>query len=219
MRKVKKRDEIPLKWIDEESIARRLRRFNDREVSLKTKNKVGKLIPWLEGMRGKTMPIHKIMNRIYNDIDYFMEREIKPASVCTKGCAYCCKVPVQVSLLEADYIANKTGLKIQKLTKNRYKMPDNVNTYCPLLEQDTGLCSVYVYRPLACRLFATIDSYKFCERSDTKHYIHTFDSQPLFKIVHDFLLVHSKDAGKKLDIAAVAEIRDWFKGKDNSDKK
>ncbi len=211
MRKVKKCDEIPLKNIEPDAIARRLKHFNDREVSQKTQQKLGKLLPWLESHANKNVHLHKVMNRIYNDMDYFMTNEIVPLTVCTKGCAHCCKVPVQVSLLEADYISSKTGVKIQLVSKNRYTMPQSVDTYCPLLDQATGICSVYQYRPLACRLFATIDSYKFCERSDVSHYLHSFDSQPLFKMVHEFLLIQSDTAGKPLNVAAVAEIRDWFK--------
>ncbi len=218
MRKVSKHDEIPLSWIEKESIDRRLRQFDNREVSLKTKKKVGKLIPWLENQKGDSVLVHKVMNRIYNDIDYYMEKEVKPLMVCAKGCAHCCKVPVQVSLLEADYIARKVGVPINRLAKSRYEMPESVHSYCPLLEQSTGTCSVYAYRPLACRLFVTLDSYKYCENPKTSHYIHTFESQPLFKMINEFLLVHSKHASSSLSIAAVAEIRDWFKGQ-NNDKK
>ncbi len=211
MRKVKKSDEIPLKMLEPSSIERRRNQFNNREIQAKTRHKVGKLIPWLESLTDTKLPLRPVMNRIYNDIDYFMQNEIRPFSVCTKGCAHCCSVPVQVSLLEADYIAQKTSVKIHHVVKDRYEMPKSVDGYCPLLDQETALCSVYEYRPLACRLFATMDSWKFCEKSDQKHYIHTFESQPLFTMIHEFLLVQSKHNAKPLNVAAVAEIRDWFK--------
>lgn len=211
MRKVTKKNEIPLRMIESEAIERRLNRFNNKDISAKTVKKLSKLLPWLNSLSSRTVTLRMVMNRIYNDIDYFMEHEIAKAIVCSKGCAHCCKVPVQVTLMEADYISQMTGLTINRVVNSRLEMPKSVDTYCPLLDQGTGTCSVYKFRPLACRLFATFDSWKFCETSDQGHYIHCFENQPLFKDVHQILIVNSKGAGDNVGLAAVAEIRDWFK--------
>lgn len=211
MRKVNKRDEIASKFIESDGIERRFAQFNKRHVSEKTQKKVGKLPVWLESLKGKNISLHVIMNRIYNDIDYFMENEIADYLVCVKGCAHCCKIPVQVSLMEMDYIAQRTGTTIRRIEKSRYEMPQRVATYCPLLDKDTATCSVYKYRPLACRLFGTFDHWKYCEQPDKSHYIHSFANQPLFNTLHEFLMFHSDSAGKEIGVAAVAEIRDWIK--------
>ncbi len=211
MRKVKD-NQISLRMIEPDTVHKRLKSFEGRDIQNKTILKVGKLIPWLENL-GNTktnVNIKPLMNRIYNDIDYFMKEEIYPHTVCVKGCAHCCTVPVQVSLIEASYIAQQTSHKLQRSVKSRYKMPPLVTSYCPLLDQETGTCSAYEYRPLACRLFATFDSWSFCEKNDQKHYIHCFESQPIFKVVHNFLLIQSQHSADAESLAAVAEIRDWF---------
>ncbi len=210
MRKIKD-NQITIRMIEPKAIKKRLDYFNDRKIPQKTIDKVGKLLPWLESLENTSTNIRPLMNRIYNDLDYFMEKEIYPHSVCMKGCAHCCKVPVQVSLLEADYISQRAKIKIQHVEKNRYEMDQDVTGYCPLLDQATGTCSVYEFRPMACRIFATFDSWEMCERTDQRHYIHCFENQPLFKTMYDFLILHSKHAGTPLGLAAVAEIRDWFK--------
>ena len=128
MRKVSRKDEISIKLLTPDSIQRRLERFNNLDIKPKTKAKVGKLLPWFYSLENQKVDTKVLLKRIYNDIDYYMENEIAPHTVCTKGCAYCCKIPVQVSLLEADYIASKGKIKLNKRVEWRYEMPTSVDS-------------------------------------------------------------------------------------------
>ena len=210
MRKVSKEDEIQVRFLEQSSVTKRLNNFNTLSVSNETQEKVGKLILWLESQSNHIVDPKVIIDRIYEDIDYFMQKEIIPHSVCVKGCAYCCKIPVQVSLLEADYISRNANIAYTKLKDRRYVMQESVDSYCSFLNQKNGRCSIYAYRPLACRIFATIDHWKYCENAELNHYIHTYSSQPLFDYLHKFLMVHSEVAGYEHGVASVGEIRDWF---------
>jgi len=100
---------------------------------------------------------------IYNLVDDVMD-ENSDISVCRAGCAYCCSIPVEISPLEAEYIAKNTKYVIQK--KPKY---NPVIGYCPLLDKKTAECTVYDYRPFNCRAFAAYDSPDYC-RDNKKHF-------------------------------------------------
>lgn len=210
MRKVAKKDEIPVRFLEESAIQKRLSQFDSRKTKKKTLIKMKKLFVWLESQEGRKIDATVLIKRIYNDIDYFMESEIYANTVCAKGCAHCCKVPVQVSLLEAHYIARKTKIPLHRPSKNRYEILEGVDTYCPLLDQKSATCKAYQYRPLACRIFATIDHWKHCEDVHEHHYIHCFESQEGFKNIHNMMIMSSQNFAKKNNLAAIADIRDWF---------
>ena len=210
MRKVTKKNEIPIKMIEPDSIKRRLNRFAGKKVGIASEKRMSKLMIWLADNENNKVQSKALMSRIYSVIDKYMEKEIADFLVCSKGCAYCCKVPVQVSLLEANYIEERTKIKFNRKTKNQYQIAKRVDTYCPFLDQITATCKIYKYRPMGCRLFGTFDSWKECINSENSHYIHCFSGQPVFEHLHEFLMLHSKAVGENYNIAAVAEIRDWY---------
>lgn len=87
---------------------------------------------------------------------------VQEKTVCKKGCSFCCSIPVQVTSIEAYYIAKMTNTKL-----NKNKNYDTTDMQCPLLLND--LCSVYKYRPLECRTFFSLDSVDFCKILDIPH--------------------------------------------------
>lgn len=102
------------------------------------------------------------IGRIYEVADAYMSDQEK-YTVCRKGCAWCCTIPVDVLPIEVDYIEAKTGL-----TRSPDLKPFDVGGrfnvgYCPLLDQQTGLCSIYEHRPFNCRLFAVYDNPESCK--------------------------------------------------------
>jgi Fe-S-cluster containining protein len=88
---------------------------------------------------------------IYDLLDEIMN---ETPNVCRVGCAHCCRIPVEIMPIEAEYIAYNTDLK----PGNHKEKP----RYCPLLDQQTATCTVYKYRPFNCRAFAVFNSPDYC---------------------------------------------------------
>lgn len=118
-----------------------------------------------------------IMKSAYKIADLAHELNAKN-SICSKGCAYCCKVPVDVSALEAHYIEHMTGFKI---VKHNHVRTDKLEaeTYCPFLDHETATCSIHPFRPIACRTFHAFDDHKYCVGNDQTHAISSANSNPI----------------------------------------
>lgn len=148
-----------------------------------------------------------IVKYIYKTADIIYREQVKPAAVCPTvgGCAHCCHVPVQVTAMEADYIQKKAGIEAANLLAVSFFTPDN--SPCPFLKK--SMCSIYEYRPLNCRVFASMDSVEHCKTGDIKHWISTVESTPALQELSNILLSTSK--GTKY--ATFADIRHWFSTK------
>ena len=82
---------------------------------------------------------------------------VAPLAACTTGCAACCYQPVQVTLQEAEVIANETGARMQTPTawSNEPGM-QYVGRACSFLQDSR--CTIYAQRPVACRLMFNMDA-------------------------------------------------------------
>lgn len=109
---------------------------------------------------------------------------------CSKGCSACCHIDVQITELEANYINLKSG----KGFRNKV-MTINNRTPCPFLDND--ICTIYKYRPLACRKHFTNADPSLCENPKSK--VPLFFNSQLYKISY-FLSINLK----------WKDIRDWF---------
>ncbi|EAA5258722.1 YkgJ family cysteine cluster protein [Salmonella enterica subsp. enterica] len=132
--------------------------------------------------------------------EYVRSMEIENHSVCQKGCAFCCKIPVSVTAAEAGLIERHTETKSRKINVNapseyRYE-------YCPFLNKSEAFCSIYTVRPLSCRSFFTLDHYNYCEDVETTHLILTTSSSAYLQTLEKNLLILSN--GLK------ADIKEWF---------
>lgn len=78
---------------------------------------------------------------------------------CRAGCSHCCKMATLVSVPEAQLIAKETGRK-PSVPAAYNQFPTYQATYngvpCTFLKD--GQCSIYAYRPFACRIHYTMDS-------------------------------------------------------------
>lgn len=100
-----------------------------------------------------------------------LDEVFQPRLACKKGCAYCCHIPVAVSVPEA-----MNALKFAEATfsperfarlRQRLAAADELvagltaaerarrNIACPFLEQDQ--CSIYEARPVGCRAWHSLD--------------------------------------------------------------
>lgn len=109
------------------------------------------------------MPTAKL-HQIHADIDARVAdiRQGQPDWPCAKGCDRCCRSLADwPQLTAAEWELLKTGLATlpadqlahiqQTLTAAGPQPPRPVT--CPLLDQTTGACPVYAYRPVACRSY------------------------------------------------------------------
>jgi Fe-S-cluster containining protein len=88
-------------------------------------------------------------------------------AVCQKGCNHCCKIDVQVSRIEAEYITFKGG---PQLDQGEVQTIGH-RTACPFIGKD-GSCTVYDTRPFNCRTFHTLDDPKYCADGDVDHQVY-----------------------------------------------
>ena len=87
---------------------------------------------------------------------------VAPYSVCAAGCSACCHIAVVLSREEAEHIGHEIGRKISIVASVAPKSEDDTRkTRDHLVQQYFGVpcaflhnrqCSIYEFRPLACRL-------------------------------------------------------------------
>lgn len=136
---------------------------------------------------------------IYNFLDAYSEFASK-FTVCKKGCRSCCKIAVEITELEAKYIATYTGHKIKNTKKRKAKS----NTDCPFLMSD--ICSIYEYRPFNCRTFFTIDDPKYCKTPNEPHKVYGTNGGNGIPIIIQFREHIGRLNGKRM----VNDIRKFF---------
>lgn len=115
----------------------------------KTLNRIGSMY----------MHPHKRVRKLYELVDRWWSYSFGKAVVCTRGCHHCCRVNVNIATVEAEYIAVNAGLPTPNYSPASKQ--DFTGEDCPMLKNNE--CSIYEWRPLACRTFGTIDSAEYCK--------------------------------------------------------
>lgn len=125
-------------------------------------------------------------------------------AVCQKGCSHCCKMDVQMSHLEAEFIMHHGGPSLE----NGQLSTGGHTSSCRFLSKD-GSCGIYSIRPFHCRTFHTLDDPKYCADGKIPH--QTYGSAaigygvPLYAGLANWLKdIHQN---KRLPYR---DIRDWF---------
>ncbi|WP_161985810.1 YkgJ family cysteine cluster protein [Ewingella americana] len=214
MRKVKPEDEIPVWILEPDAIAAKINYFDTKRTEAPdTKLAQQEMIEYVESLNNSSVDTDAWVAKTHQLADRFMV-ELKDYIVCRKGCAHCCKLPVGMTLFEASYIEGKTGRKYNRKAKEILNIQPNKHntTVCPFLDTKTATCSIYEYRPLACRMFATIDDYHFCEDDTNTHAIVTTESSQAFQYSTATMIMAIKQNSKKhgKPLAAFSELRKWF---------
>ena len=133
------------------------------------------------------------LEKLYNYTDE-LYKTLDGIHVCQKECAFCCKVPVDISELEVEYIENNTSHNSEEI------IVINKNDYCPFLDQSCGECTIYEYRPLVCRTFYTFDNPSYCEKLDIPHLVATLEKKPKLSKMYELLLIITRNNPIKKDI-------------------
>ncbi|WP_318493289.1 YkgJ family cysteine cluster protein [Photobacterium leiognathi] len=201
MRKVSEKDEVPIWWFSQEEIKKRQNKLSSIQPS------VSKHISksFTNFTRIEKFDVVRDIDTLYGAVDKYYKKQVAPNSVCRPSCAYCCHVPVDLTLLEATriflYLGEEFPLELTEIG------PEDTSTACPFLGTDAK-CSIYRVRPFNCRLFASIDSWYPC-RDNEPHIIHCNGSSDTFiKIVDHLKEISSYIPDVKLPLTA--DIRQYF---------
>ena len=121
------------------------------------------------------------LQQLHLDIDRRVGsiREDSPDWLCGKGCDQCCRRLAEVPQLTAaewallqEGLAALTADHLQEIRRKISALTDQPSRpiVCPLLDQSSGACPVYLQRPVACR------SYGFYVQRDLGLYCHDIES-------------------------------------------
>lgn len=84
-----------------------------------------------------------------------------PTFKCKEGCFDCCG-PITISRLEymrCIQASGRTAKDVKQQMQNNLKQG---NYACPLVNTETGQCTVYAVRPAICRLFGVVKGELVC---------------------------------------------------------
>lgn len=211
MRKVLPADEIPIWMIEPDAVAAKINYFENKRVDdPDTALCQQEIVDYVQALHGKGVNTHEWVKKSHEVADRFM-RAYQDYVVCRKGCAHCCHLPVGVTFLEAEYIARRSGRKLNRKAKTMTNIVANKRntTPCPFLDRESASCSIYEFRPLACRMFATIDSHLFCEDIEATHQIVTTDASTALQYSTSMMIQAVVSAMPRQ--APFSELRQWFK--------
>lgn len=179
--------------------------MKEKELSIAVMKRMQRVFQQLQASDG--LELVEFIELIYSATDFYYKKVIEPDAVCSKGCGWCCRVPVTVSALEAKYIEIKTGIIANDLDprKDHRRKPDK--TKCPFLKNE--MCSIYDHRPFNCRVFASMDSPEFCVDGSTSHQIVNWQSNGGLTAFRECLDMNSCEIAWPAQ-ASHADVREWF---------
>ena len=152
-------------------------------------------------------------------------RVAAPRSACRRGCSHCCHTPVLMPEQEAELIGRKIGVKPRKVEgiTERSAIRAGYDNPCPFLKDNA--CSIYEWRPLACRQLYNMDrDALLCElvgdKASKVPYLNMGDYQmalALLTITRREIVGRDARTGLPMPVVemippAVGDIREFFPG-------
>lgn len=139
---------------------------------------------------------------------------IAPSAICHVGCDHCCRIAVEISTLEAERISAAIGrapIKMPVYDRAAVQAAkEKRHTYyaipCTFLVE--GRCSIYAVRPIACRVFFSLNDTPFFCHTDLDPEATDVGQRNLTPLWHGLanLMMQAK--------VAYADIREFFPPED-----
>jgi hypothetical protein len=158
----------------------------------------------LENIRQSRQTTRQKLLDLYAVADLFVD--LTPGHVaCKSGCSHCCYCAVQISQQEAALVGDSVG----RTPADVPAMPDSTHVEwgyhnpCPFLRD--GQCSIYEFRPLACRLMFNVDvDDLLCQLQPSLDHQMMMPQIDLRFLMETLVCIVSRDG------LHMADIRDWF---------
>lgn len=154
------------------------------------------------------------VKKIYKFIDHHNDEIFKKDTICAKGCSYCCYMNVDVTEVEASYIAEYTKRPLNKNINN--SLYSDISKYsgtpCPFLDIHNGSCTIYDFRPTVCRMYHVFESADKCKEGEGQKEVNITSSSLVEPLFIDYLAHRlSNNEILKREHNGLRDIREWFK--------
>jgi Fe-S-cluster containining protein len=156
------------------------------------------------------------LNELHTQIDHrvAVTRADHPDWLCRTGCEGCChRLAAIPQLTEAEWALLQEGLSLlpqiilESIRKSIAALKEQSARHivCPMLNQETGTCRVYPYRPTACR------TYGFYVQRDKGLYCKDIETQVDSGIL-DNVVWGNQDAIEELlkHTGETRQLTEWF---------
>ena len=143
----------------------------------------------------------------YAFLDKVNRQHVSSFATCSKGCSHCCRMDVQITAFEAEYIMLATGIPC----KPSPSLTTGHKMQCPFLS-GSGICTIYDCRPLFCRTYHLLGDPKLCgiQGAEVEQYgsVEADMGNILYRGVMTWIYFQNQHAAG----GKVRDIRDFFRG-------
>lgn len=167
------------------------------------------VVELFEKARKHPRKTHKAMREMYAMLDSFLA-DVIVGSPCKKGCNYCCKVPVAMTRLEAEYIKHcypNLELTLDSGSPLLIAMlrGSTERGMCPFNNGEG--CQIYDARPINCRALHSMDDVRLCEEEKA----HKLANSKTINFVDGFVQFLGRVNVERWGLENIAgDIRDYF---------
>lgn len=109
------------------------------------------------------------IKKLYRLADFYISQDFNVFNTkvaCHKGCSFCCRIPVNVSEDEVNYILDyvkKNDISINFKNRDKKNPANNKFETCVFLDTQKNTCKIYKARPIACRKHFVTTTAEHCK--------------------------------------------------------